>query len=531
MKKLLFFAIALFFALNSFAQDVANFATPNFETYIPHRTRDTIYVLDSSIQSLYNTDWYLSEKYISKDFDNAGRITNDEIYNYDTTNSVWIPDYRRFLTYFSTDEIKSYAAFPYNNNILDWESDTGMYINILLEDHPYMHEPVYQDKYIYMNWDEINNVYSGGRKVLITLDNASNYYQNLDFYDWNLAAGTFDLVENKSFTYNTENFLQNYVYKKADSTGTLQNYQQYFYVFSDGNMIQQIKQKWSVSIWENEKKYTYTYDANGNKTNETYYTWNGSDWVENYKYDYTFDSNNNLLTYIKSNWDNATSQWEPSHKVIYQYNSNNDLTAYIYQEWDNVNDEFVNDYKDIYEYDSYFNNTRYINFDWNSSTSAWDSVEQNIYEYLQDGLMTLNLYQQYDGSSWVNFSQTIYSYDENFNNTQLLYQYWDSGNSAWKNNYKIDYYYSVMETQSVSQVEQTNVQVYPNPASDFLFVKSDNKLDKVLVLNMNGQVVYNSPKLQGQTTVIDMTAFSKGAYLVQIKDSKGNISTRKVIVN
>jgi hypothetical protein len=75
--------------------------------------------------------------------------------------------------------------------------------------------------------------------------------------------------------------------------------------------------------------------------------------------------------------------------------------------------------------------------------------------------------------------------------------------------------------------EQQTVEMYPNPTKDQINIFSDKRVDKVLVYNIFGKLVYKSSKNHNSTT-LDLSSFSKGIYLVKVF-SEGVSTTQKII--
>jgi len=83
---------------------------------------------------------------------------------------------------------------------------------------------------------------------------------------------------------------------------------------------------------------------------------------------------------------------------------------------------------------------------------------------------------------------------------------------------------SVNATLSVEPIEINDfVKVYPNPATDYLFIKSDLNYQSTLY-NVAGQRVLESSSKQ--LNVIDLPT---GVYLLQLKSETNTISTFKII--
>jgi hypothetical protein len=83
---------------------------------------------------------------------------------------------------------------------------------------------------------------------------------------------------------------------------------------------------------------------------------------------------------------------------------------------------------------------------------------------------------------------------------------------------------------SISSVNKEDVFVltYPNPASDEINVVSSENMNKIEIINMLGQIVFQK-KLNNKNLKVNTSNFNKGNYFVKIYTDKGE-TTKKVIV-
>lgn len=72
--------------------------------------------------------------------------------------------------------------------------------------------------------------------------------------------------------------------------------------------------------------------------------------------------------------------------------------------------------------------------------------------------------------------------------------------------------------------KENQVKFYPNPVSSILNINSGNKIEEVKVYNVTGQELKSE-----KTDKIDFSRFPKGMYIISVKDSKGNVSSEKII--
>jgi hypothetical protein len=77
----------------------------------------------------------------------------------------------------------------------------------------------------------------------------------------------------------------------------------------------------------------------------------------------------------------------------------------------------------------------------------------------------------------------------------------------------------------IAESELANINVFPNPTSDRLFIKTDEPVS-VRMSSLIGNVVYTGKNI----TSIDCSGFSAGMYLLTI-ESKGKYFTSKVQID
>ena len=72
-----------------------------------------------------------------------------------------------------------------------------------------------------------------------------------------------------------------------------------------------------------------------------------------------------------------------------------------------------------------------------------------------------------------------------------------------------------------------NVNVYPNPAADYLTVNAEN-ISRITIINTLGQVV-SDMKADGNEVRVDVSQLPAGNYFVKVR-TEGKIRTRKVAI-
>lgn len=96
----------------------------------------------------------------------------------------------------------------------------------------------------------------------------------------------------------------------------------------------------------------------------------------------------------------------------------------------------------------------------------------------------------------------------------------------------IDQIYVVPESNSIEEStlnQSIKVNVYPNPASDFIMIDCESKLkSKITILDVKGKILFETRNHLSSET-IDVSFLSKGCYMVRIEDGNSQ-AVRRIIV-
>ena len=80
-------------------------------------------------------------------------------------------------------------------------------------------------------------------------------------------------------------------------------------------------------------------------------------------------------------------------------------------------------------------------------------------------------------------------------------------------------------TLSTSEVDGKSVgMIYPNPATDMVYIKSSQKVKSVNLFDQSGRKV-----METQETVVNIESLSKGVYLMEIHYQDGSSETKKIV--
>ncbi|MDQ6480543.1 PKD domain-containing protein [Dyadobacter sp. LHD-138] len=96
--------------------------------------------------------------------------------------------------------------------------------------------------------------------------------------------------------------------------------------------------------------------------------------------------------------------------------------------------------------------------------------------------------------------------------------------------------YAYSRIVSVRFEGESNLNVYPNPVSDFLQIKNENKqlIKSVEIIDIAGKTVYLNSSERGLSDIlskgVDISKLPSGAYVVRVSGVNGIVSTSKIIV-
>ncbi len=67
--------------------------------------------------------------------------------------------------------------------------------------------------------------------------------------------------------------------------------------------------------------------------------------------------------------------------------------------------------------------------------------------------------------------------------------------------------------------EDHNLIIYPNPANNYVYVNSDNNIDKISMYNELGELLYINESVNIKSIKLDLTGYKRGIYFVEIDNA------------
>jgi len=84
-------------------------------------------------------------------------------------------------------------------------------------------------------------------------------------------------------------------------------------------------------------------------------------------------------------------------------------------------------------------------------------------------------------------------------------------------------------TNSMDSPSVSELQIFPNPASDFIQLSASNLIEEVVIYNILGAVVYFEFPLTSQAT-LDVRSWKTGVYFMESRSMDGTLSRNKIVI-
>ncbi|MBK7440736.1 MAG: T9SS type A sorting domain-containing protein [Bacteroidetes bacterium] len=105
---------------------------------------------------------------------------------------------------------------------------------------------------------------------------------------------------------------------------------------------------------------------------------------------------------------------------------------------------------------------------------------------------------------------------------------------VWQDNYNDVVYYrngTYAEPLTTSEIIDQQIKLYPNPAKDVIYVKSDFDISTFSLINMNGERIIITSTLLKDEIAINVKNVASGIYLVLLQDNSGVQYISKIAIN
>jgi hypothetical protein len=297
---------------------------------------------------------------------------------------------------------------------------------------------------------------------------------------------------------------------------------------SNRRVIQRLFENWNPydSLWRDSKKEEYFFNNNDQLIHNINLTYNGS-WLPTDKYLYYYDSTGRVDLRKEILWNSrATQEWDTIRDFFYTYHQNDSIDTLMVYEYNFIDFSWHPLYFRHYEFDS-LNNKIFEEFQYYASQSQ-SFVPYSRKYYYYTGQKYLGQYEQIFDGAWRNDYKLIVGYDTNDN---LIYREWYrnyNNSTVWWESGRENFYYDACSLNSnlAEKNSNNNFSVYPNPATSFLNIVSENiNPAKVSVFDLTGKKVFSS-KTHDNYSRLDISSLPSGIYFLNIINSSEAATVR-----
>lgn len=221
---------------------------------------------------------------------------------------------------------------------------------------------------------------------------------------------------------------------------------------------------------QNTHKYQYFYDGQRRRTQQWTYTWNNGQWEEDFSIVWMFAIGKDRIEQTQVRGYDASNKTFtlPQLKTDNIYNSNDQIDSAITYEWDDQNSVYV---------------------------------EASLYEA---------------------------NYDNKDRLVEELFKNYNASTKQWEVLNRATYVYS--DKVSVSDLAETRVSVYPNPATDVLRVDGADVKEAHLYSSRGNHVMTEKVEM-GTQMELNVSELPGGYYILQLVLEDGRSMTEKVLLN
>jgi len=341
------------------------------------------------------------------------------------------------------------------------------------------------------------------------------------FWMYNVSNSSWMLSNWMDFYYNTHRRLDSVLLFISISPDP---YEKWVYTYgTNGELLMEIQYYYDTSTqtFLPLDRYTYTYTPGNRVESITWQTYSQNVWTDNFRISYTYNSDGTEATRMYESY--ANGQWMPLVRLEFTYTSSQRPSEVTYATYDG--NGMIPTKRDLFQYDSNDDINTTFSEEWNGV--AFDTVQETRYlhdiAYSYDQLL---LPLPLVGNTQVMFEETNYYLPDSilFNHQLNTAEVFDRMDTTVTH---INYYYSSRQIYSSTPSDAWSqaIKVYPNPASETLFVSHPAGIafDELVLYDAEGRELRRWKPADNGYFVGDLP---EGMYLIKIKSGRNNTFIR-----
>ncbi len=152
------------------------------------------------------------------------------------------------------------------------------------------------------------------------------------------------------------------------------------------------------------------------------------------------------------------------------------------------------------------------------ATDPTKSVETEATTSMSEAWETLvfDFSNEAEGTAEIDFSYT-------YNKASIFFNFGSNGTG-------LTYFWDDMffyDPTGINNSKVESLNVYPNPATNNIYIANSEKLSEISIYSVNGKMVYNS---NNPSNTIDISNLTSGTYAIRAMDLSGKIYTKSLII-
>lgn len=311
-----------------------------------------------------------------------------------------------------------------------------------------------------------------------------------EYYGWDSTLGVWNLNGKYENTYNSDALLEEALVSNwSPQQSQWFDYARRLYYYNGSNQLDSIvEQRFYSGVWRNMTKEEYTYNGNGNVAENARFVWNMSNmWNPILNRVYAYNGAGVVTEILRQSWSNSSLMWFDNSRISYTLDANNQQVLELTEQWSQLN-------------------------------SMWENSGQVYNTFDADGNLIVAITQGWDvlADDWQNSRKVESSYNTDNTIHQVVFYDWEVSDSLWYNDFRITYYYDTY--QGEEEVEDKQLTIYPNPATDFITLNlgDNSQPSNTQVLDSRGRLLVSQVGM-GNMVNVNVQHLSAGVYFINVK--------------
>ncbi len=219
--------------------------------------------------------------------------------------------------------------------------------------------------------------------------------------------------------------------KKVYNGKKYENNRKYTFTYDKyGCLLSKLEEQWSDE-WTNVFLETNTIDKNHVVTEELSQYWAGSSWENKYQYSKKWTYNKKGQRSSGTRKDFRKGAWENSWETTNTFNNFGKIEIELIQNYEP--EGLINDELNTYTYDADGFLISKVHQRWHTSKNVWVNRQQDLYVNDKTGKITSHTTQQWNNEVWENESRLTLAYDAQSNLISETKEDWED---KWENSRK-----------------------------------------------------------------------------------------------